>query len=317
MPIKLKCPNGKCGKVLEMPDQFAGKKGKCPACGSMFMIPNPAASRDVAVGRVVEDRPAPAPAPAPVPSPMGQPVPGHVYGDPGEPYGRPRKKKFRSRGASDPASLVMFGIGIALLVLMALTPVMPWIYMSMSATRPDGQTMSQGNWETGWNAPGGKAIFGISLGVTGLSILVLVLSLTALPREASNIVLGVGSAAAAAWGTAAAIWFIAIIWKFLTFGSELSSALDAARAMGAKASVGVYPNIGVLLGFLAAISVATLFSLAFVCYLRPEFLLIAHGIGLITGILILCLHVEPWNSGVGSKFGPGFGPSAPRRPFGF
>jgi hypothetical protein len=39
--IELKC---KCGKRLKVPVQMAGKKGKCPACATVFTIPAPAAS---------------------------------------------------------------------------------------------------------------------------------------------------------------------------------------------------------------------------------------------------------------------------------
>ncbi len=35
--IKVRC--AKCGKTLNIPDQFAGKKGKCPGCQEMLTIP--------------------------------------------------------------------------------------------------------------------------------------------------------------------------------------------------------------------------------------------------------------------------------------
>ncbi len=41
--IKVRC--AKCGKTLNIPDQFAGKKGKCPGCQEMLTIP--AASAEV------------------------------------------------------------------------------------------------------------------------------------------------------------------------------------------------------------------------------------------------------------------------------
>jgi len=40
MPIKLKCS---CGQVLSVPDNLAGKSGKCPKCQKSIQIPNPAA----------------------------------------------------------------------------------------------------------------------------------------------------------------------------------------------------------------------------------------------------------------------------------
>jgi ribosomal protein S27E len=40
MPIKVKCPNADCGKVATVKDEFAGKRAKCPACGTIMTIPN-------------------------------------------------------------------------------------------------------------------------------------------------------------------------------------------------------------------------------------------------------------------------------------
>ncbi len=42
MPIKLKCA---CGQVLSVPDNLAGKSGKCPKCQKAIQIPIPAASQ--------------------------------------------------------------------------------------------------------------------------------------------------------------------------------------------------------------------------------------------------------------------------------
>ena len=41
MPIKLKCS---CGQVLSVPDNLAGKSGKCPKCQAAIKIPNPGAA---------------------------------------------------------------------------------------------------------------------------------------------------------------------------------------------------------------------------------------------------------------------------------
>jgi hypothetical protein len=46
MPIKLKCS---CGQVLSVPDNLAGKSGKCPKCQKSIQIPNPTAAKAAAV----------------------------------------------------------------------------------------------------------------------------------------------------------------------------------------------------------------------------------------------------------------------------
>ncbi len=39
MAIKFKCPNAACGMVLTVKDEAAGRKGKCPTCGSVVVVP--------------------------------------------------------------------------------------------------------------------------------------------------------------------------------------------------------------------------------------------------------------------------------------
>ena len=40
MSIKVKCPNPACNKSMTVKDSWAGKKGKCPACGSVINVPD-------------------------------------------------------------------------------------------------------------------------------------------------------------------------------------------------------------------------------------------------------------------------------------
>src|SRR5438045_1294625 len=39
MTMQVQCPNASCGKVLIVQELYAGKKGKCPACGGEMTIP--------------------------------------------------------------------------------------------------------------------------------------------------------------------------------------------------------------------------------------------------------------------------------------
>lgn len=50
--IQLLCPNAKCGEKLSCPDNFAGKLGKCPHCGSKFKVPIP---KKAAAGATLAD----------------------------------------------------------------------------------------------------------------------------------------------------------------------------------------------------------------------------------------------------------------------
>ncbi len=47
MPLKLRCPQ--CQKSLTVPDQLAGRTGKCPGCGASFRIPSSVTSKHAAL----------------------------------------------------------------------------------------------------------------------------------------------------------------------------------------------------------------------------------------------------------------------------
>jgi hypothetical protein len=64
MPITFDCT---CGKMLRVPDEHAGRRAKCPACGSVVPIPGPDP-----VFEVVE-KPKPGAAPPPGQKPATNP----------------------------------------------------------------------------------------------------------------------------------------------------------------------------------------------------------------------------------------------------
>lgn len=67
MSIKIRCTT--CGKELEIPDSFAGKKGKCPFCLEVLDVPLPGQSQAApAAGQAAPKAPAP-PVPEPEPPP--------------------------------------------------------------------------------------------------------------------------------------------------------------------------------------------------------------------------------------------------------
>lgn len=77
MPIRFTCP---CGKTLQVPDEFAGQKGKCPACKGEVLIPGPAKASDEG-GHITAEAPPAAPAkpkPPPLPRAYDEPPPPKV-----------------------------------------------------------------------------------------------------------------------------------------------------------------------------------------------------------------------------------------------
>ncbi|MFH0963019.1 MAG: hypothetical protein V2A58_03305 [Planctomycetota bacterium] len=65
MSISVKCP---CGAVHEMPDSWAGKRGKCSNCGRLLAVPFPSARPRENVPPQPQPPPAPAEPPKPAPS---------------------------------------------------------------------------------------------------------------------------------------------------------------------------------------------------------------------------------------------------------
>jgi hypothetical protein len=57
MPIKFKC--GSCQHVLTVPDNLAGKQGKCPKCQTALRVPVPKAAASQGSGQPVAAAPAP------------------------------------------------------------------------------------------------------------------------------------------------------------------------------------------------------------------------------------------------------------------
>jgi hypothetical protein len=60
MPIAVKC---ECGQLFRVPEQFAGKRGKCPVCARVVAVPGrpavtPAPSSPAPPAAVKDPRPA-------------------------------------------------------------------------------------------------------------------------------------------------------------------------------------------------------------------------------------------------------------------
>jgi hypothetical protein len=69
VPIAFDCT---CGKTLRVPDNSAGKRAKCPACGAVVSVPGPEPEFEI-----VEEPPEqPTAAPAPKPPDSSKPRPG-------------------------------------------------------------------------------------------------------------------------------------------------------------------------------------------------------------------------------------------------
>jgi ribosomal protein S27E len=116
MPIKVKCPNADCGKVATVKDEFAGKRAKCPACGTIMTIPNgagaaaaPAAARPAAPPPAGVQAPPPAARQRPAAPP---PVAAEGHEEGAEAWGGPPAPKSGLVTAVAVINFVMGGLAL-------------------------------------------------------------------------------------------------------------------------------------------------------------------------------------------------------------
>lgn len=115
MPIEVHCPNPGCAKVHLVKNSYAGKRGKCPACGSWMLIPasgmmpSTIAPRPQGLEQTVgwtakENTPPPAPAPRRE-TVKASPKPALLDEDEDLPPLRPEKPKAKPRLRDEDESL--------------------------------------------------------------------------------------------------------------------------------------------------------------------------------------------------------------------
>jgi hypothetical protein len=194
--------------------------------------------------------------------------------------------------AEERKMMLLLYIGLYLLVFLAHTPHLAWIFTSqtfgnerMSASAP------------GWLLVQGKLFFWFTmvfavvvLGVVSLRFLPLE------PRLSADLFTG-GITAAAGWGTATALWMLSAIIK--TFVTAAKTKAPSEMKMT------ILPGLGLVFGLLAAIAVAGLFTLIVLRRRKQLWILIGHGSGAVIG-LILFLCILPWKEWDAEAFQSGF-----------
>lgn len=222
--IEFKC--SECGKQLRVKDDAAGKKGKCPQCGTVLLVPakqesslQPADSRPNDGIGDVEQRTAPPTTEGANPragAADAQKAPSPVAND------------TRSEYLDNPIKIALAAGGVGLVIL-ALSPLFKWINFGAG-----GVTGISGD---------GKIV----LGITVVSIIALGLAVFARRRIAAAS-LGVG-----AWGTIALFWMGGLIWKV---GSLLESSEAEGNPFAAMLATQVSPGSGLYIGLIGGLIAA-------------------------------------------------------------
>jgi hypothetical protein len=155
MPISVKCPNRTCGKTMNVKDQFAGKMGKCPACGTPVKVP--AAPQLEELEEEVEQRLTPAP-----------PAAGPDWGRVADAAPSDEEKPvIRRRPAMNDRNQTLLCSGMGALVVVAVSTFFPWVSVSIGGT---GSAMVRSPALAGFEASAKGVDFGGGVAVLVLSV---------------------------------------------------------------------------------------------------------------------------------------------------
>jgi hypothetical protein len=335
MPIRVRCPNTACSKLLSVPDKLAGKGCRCPGCKTEIHVPAPEASADDIVEDVaVVDDTAYSEKPQPVRQAVAGPAPRRRaeedededsneedYDDEDRPKGK-RKKAPVVKSPTSPLSLILFGVGLLLLISAACMVFLPWISVTteveakgkkvsgtmllsgMGNASMSGTDLNDNKVERTATVPPENRPHGLVFLIVGAAMSLVIL-------------IGFGIAASGlldqgiSWRTAGIValigecisilllcWQLAWIWKIITL-SELVRK-DAERTQigpfAATITTSTNPGLGLFIGMGCAVFAAYAFSNLAGHFNRRVWGYVADLSGVALGGLVLWLVVRPWNA---------------------
>ncbi len=285
MALIAECP--KCQEVIKTREENAGKRVRCPSCGTVFMLP------------ADSDEPPEAPE---------------------SPEKRRKSKKSKQPQPEvrplDARNIVFLSLGIVLLIAASLSPIFSWFTLSMKhgETRVANSSVTGqgGFWHEAVNPLSKKtksATGKLTIGsATGRMIMILGFVLTGAvglcfglgalkvmpPKQAVSIASYVGAAA----GVLILIVGIGLLLKVvLLTRTTLQKETDIANDMGLVSIDSVEVTASLALGPFLAIGLgavlAYLFSQVGERVSKRQWLYVAEGTGLLVGVVIAFLLVKP------------------------
>lgn len=336
MPIKAKCPNPDCGKVLTAKDEHAGKKAKCPACGGIVQFPKPPMSSRPPTKEAKRPRPAVVPNDD---EEEDQDEEEQESEDEAPPAKKPKKVD------SNLASILLFIAGISLIILAAFAPLFSW--MSISVKEGDGadakpvstvvingmgaverkdevKGTTQSHQLSSENKPEGQLILIVCLVFAVLLTIGFLLAISGiLQRKLSEQILNATLLTGLGFGILLTIWSLAWFWKVVTFSHIMQKGMEDVRPglRTAEYAVRPFPGMGLFVLVLAGLFLAYLFSQVasrlnklrkelFLAekmkgvsrqaveklYMGRKLLRIAEAVGVLLGGLVLVLLVKSWEA---------------------
>jgi len=294
MAINVRCPNEACGKMLSVRDDFAGKTGKCPNCGATMPIPE--ATATAASADAPEETPARRADIDEIPVRLLSPRKRRDrdyqddYDEPGaEDYDDdyPTVRKPRKRG-SVAGTIVCLGIAIVLLLSLGLlTPLLSLYSISFPNMPFGGFAALPIGGMIGLTE--GKILMIGSLLAAALCAAALVVFLTAPVRVGDGFVTA-SSCFGGGWALAALFWVLGFIW-------DIKNMSSFRQTLPGSEVTGMDPGLGLWFGLGFSIATVAVFSALASVRGRTAWLYLGEGLGLIAGVLLLTLNVQPWVTG--------------------
>jgi len=300
MTMQLKCPNGSCGKLLTVQEEYVGKKGKCPSCGNELTVP--ASTNGTGT---VETRPGPSVDRAerrdsapPTVTPVDR---VHDATDHTLPARRPLEAPPTEQTSTGILTRAALGVGICCLALLSIAPRMEWIFLT---TRPHdftpiGQEPVRRDFANRDIAIGdpfldirsASADFRyFSLAVAVLAVVALMLTPTTMRELTDGAIVASGSVAVG-WAAVAGIWQLGILWKVFAFASIVH---DQQVFSGVRnADAGIWPGPGLALGLVANLIAIAVFGSLVASRKRYLWLLTGATMGMVIGLLLLVFYIKP------------------------
>jgi hypothetical protein len=314
MAIQVRCPSGDCGKLLSVPDEYAGKTGKCPVCGAVLPIPalDEAGGRNApspaAEPRYADDR---GPAPARRPRRRREEEEEDDYHEEDRPrrrsrYDEPPRRRRGAEGGLEVSTVVLLAIGTALMFFLSFIPLFSYASSSGSAggmaAGPSQASPSLFKGDELVSTWQGKVILIVSLVVSVLALTSLILYLTINPG-ASDLILTIIGSLVGGWAMAVLLWLVGFVWKVLTLSSKVNELMQN-RGFGVQFKVSITPGIGLWIGMGVALAVVVIFSTLMSIRQKTLWIYLGEGVGLLLGVLMMTVAVQPWKTPMDNPAGP-------------
>jgi hypothetical protein len=300
MTMQVKCPNGSCGKLLTVQEEYVGKKGKCPSCGNELTIPASTNGTGGAETRPVQslDRTERRDSAPPNFVPVDR---VHDAMDHALPAKRPLETPATEQTSTGNLTRAALGVGICCLALLSIAPRMEWIFLTNRSHNftPIGQEPVRREFANRDIAIGdpfldiraASADFRYySLAVAVLAVIALMLTPTTL-RDLTDGAIAASGSVAVGWAAIAGIWQLGILWKVFAFASIIHDQQVFSGVHNADA--GVWPGPGLVLGLLASLIAIAVFGSLVASRKRYLWLLTGATMGMAIGLLLLVFYIKP------------------------